>query len=109
MSEHVAFVIKFIRESNKLTQAELAEELGVTPGHIGSLEQGRAKPSFDVMEDIINKFKIDANMFFGKTQQDVKTVHENLVQLTQNLLSEVSEKVGAYSLPASRPAPEDKN
>jgi len=101
MNEHVAFVIKIIRESNKLTQAELAEELGVTPGHIGSLEQGRAKPSFDIMESIIEKYKIDANMFFGKTQQDSKSIHETIVKLTQNLLSEVSEKVGAYNLPAS--------
>ena len=96
MDEHVAFVIRVVRKNNGLTQAELAEELGVTPGHVGSLEQGRAKPSYDIMKDIVDMYGIDANLFFGKTQQDAKSIYENVVQLTQNLLSEVRDQIGAY-------------
>jgi len=96
MDEHIAFVIKIVRKNNRLTQAELAEELGVTSGHIGSLEQGRAKPSYDIMRGITEKFGIDANLFFGRTQKDAKSVYENVVQLTENLLSEVRDQLGAF-------------
>ena len=97
MSEHVAFVIKTVRNNFGLTQAELAEELGLTPGHIGSLEQGRANPSFGVIKDIIEKYNIDANLFFGKTQQDARSIDENTIQFFQNMLSNVSEQMGDYS------------
>ena len=97
MSDHVALVIKIVRRNNGLTQAELAEELGVTPGHIGSLEQSRAKPSFEVMRDIVEKYNVDANLFFGKVQQDTRSIDEDTIQFFQSLLSKVSDQMGDYA------------
>ena len=42
--------IRDLRESLGLTQARLAELAGVTPGMIGQLEKGRARPSLDTVE-----------------------------------------------------------
>jgi len=96
MNEFIAIVLKTVRKANNLTQAELAEELGITPGHVGSLEQGKTKPSYDVMQVIVTKYDIDANLFFGRTQKDVKTIDENTIQYFQNLLSNVSERMWEY-------------
>jgi len=96
MSEYVAFVIKTVRKNNTLTQAKLAEDLGVSPSYIGTLEQGRGKPSFELMEKIIAFYNIDANLFFGKSQKDSRSIDENTIKHFQNLLSNVSEQIGDY-------------
>lgn len=97
MREHVAVVVRTIRMGYNLTQAELAEELDVTPGHIGSLEQGRATPSYELMDKIITKYKIDANLFFGLTHQEALPIHEFAMKTMQNMLSAVSEHVREYN------------
>jgi len=96
MNVNVAFVIKMVRKDKKLTQAELAEELGITPGHLGSLEQGRANPSYGIMKKIVVKYNIDANIFFGKTQQEAKPMHDYMAQFMKDKLSEVSEEINEY-------------
>jgi len=96
MKEHIAIVIKTIRMSYGLTQAELAEELDVTPGHIGALEQGRATPSYELMEKIVIKYKIDANLFFGTTQQDASPTYELAKKTMENMLDAVSEHIREY-------------
>jgi len=93
MNKHVASVIKIIRKTNKLTQAELAELLDVTPGHIGSLEQGKSNPSYKIMLIMMDIFNMDANIFFGKTNQDAVAINANTIQFIQGLLSEVDENI----------------
>jgi len=88
MKKDIAAVIKLVRKDNSLTQAMLAEVLGFTPGHIGSLEQEKGKPSYDLMEQLIARYNIDANLFFGRTLS-------NTVSLDAKVLLEMQEKLGA--------------
>lgn len=87
MNKHIAEVFKKLRDDNDLTQAEFAEELGFSAGHIGSVEQGRSKPSYDLMEKIILKYDIDANLFFGKKR---KTVHEETKKFVLSMVNEIT-------------------
>jgi transcriptional regulator with XRE-family HTH domain len=96
MNDYVAFVIKLVRKDMGLTQEELAGEIGVSPGHIGLLEQGKARPSYEIMERIVESYNIDANLFFGRTQRKAESINASTVQIVQNLLSEVSEKIRDY-------------
>lgn len=41
--------IKDLRKASKITQAELAKKIGVSPGNVGDWERGRAKPGFDAL------------------------------------------------------------
>jgi len=86
MYEYIAFTVKLIRESMGLTQAEFAEKVGTSAGHIGSLEQGKAKPSYDLIYEIIKLSNVDANIFFGRTHKEAKPVYEYSNQL---MISEV--------------------
>jgi len=96
MNEQIALIFRTVRTANKMTQADIAEMLGVSPGHIGLLEQGKAKPSYDVMEKMLTLFSIDANLFFGRTHRNTKSINATIIELMQNLLSEVNEQIQTY-------------
>ena len=48
-----------LRLSKGLTQNELAKELNLSPSSIGMYEQGRRKPSFELLEKISDYFNVD--------------------------------------------------
>jgi len=96
MNAQIALIFRTVRTANKMTQADIAEMLEVSPGHIGLLEQGKAKPSYDVMEKMLTLFSIDANLFFGRTQRNTKSINATIISLMQNLLSEVNEQIQTY-------------
>jgi len=96
MNEQIALIFRTVRTASKMTQADIAEMLGVSPGHIGLLEQGKAKPSYDVMENMLTLFSIDANLFFGRTHRNTKSINATIITLMQNMLSEVNEQIQTY-------------
>lgn len=51
--------IKKARKDAGITQAELAERLGITPQMISQYERGSKKPSFETAEKIFNALGID--------------------------------------------------
>jgi len=51
----VAQRIKMLREKWGLSQAELAERLGVGQSAVAQMEQGRHKPGFDVLEAFVSR------------------------------------------------------
>ncbi|PCR82392.1 transcriptional regulator [Streptococcus salivarius] len=61
--------IQELRKANKISQAELADEMGVTRQTIISLEKGRYNASLELA------FKIAR--YFGKTIEEVFTFEED--------------------------------
>lgn len=53
--------IKELRRAKKLTQQEVGEGTGLSTSSIGMYEQGRRKPSFDVLKTFSEFFKVDLN------------------------------------------------
>ncbi len=53
--------IKHLREESRITQAELAKEIGVSPGNVGDRERGRAKPGFDALLALSRFFQISVD------------------------------------------------
>ena len=96
MYDYVALTIKTVRKAHNLTQEGLASELGVSAGHIGMLEQGRALPSHELMAKIISKYNVDANMFFGRTQKDVGMTRDKAMLAVENMIEGVSEQIKSY-------------
>jgi len=97
MSKHIASIIKNIRLAHGLTQEKLAEVIDRSPGHVGMLEQGRATPSYEVMEKLINEFDVDANLFFGRTRREAESISTVIAQTVQNMPSEVQECLKLYA------------
>lgn len=60
-------VFHYLRVSSNLTQAELAEKLGVTYSAVSNYERGERVPNIETLETIADYFNVDMNYLLGKT------------------------------------------
>lgn len=58
--------IGHLRHLKKLSQEELAEELGVTRSNLGSKEEGRSKPSLELLLKISDYFRVPVDILLRK-------------------------------------------
>ncbi len=57
----IAKNIRFLRNKRKLSQEQLADELGVTRSRIGSYEEGRSEPNIQLLIALSDFFKLPAD------------------------------------------------
>lgn len=56
-----------LRNEKNLTQSQLAEELNISPSAIGMYEQGRRKPSYELLEELCDYFNVDMDYLTGRS------------------------------------------
>jgi transcriptional regulator with XRE-family HTH domain len=61
--------IKMLREEKKMTQAELAAVLGVTPAAVGLYEQNRRKLDPELINKIADFFDVTTDYLYGRTDK----------------------------------------
>ena len=68
----VGVLLQDIRTSRNMTQAEVAEKIGVCNGHYAKIEQGKDKMSIDLLFKLMVIFDTDANslLIFGEDKSD---------------------------------------
>ena len=54
-----------LRNEKNMTQAQLAKELNISPSAIEMYEQGRRKPSYELLEEICDYFNVDMGLPYG--------------------------------------------
>lgn len=60
--------IRYLRKSEKLTQQELADAIGVAKSTISMYETGQREPDFETLEALADYFNVEMNSFLpGKT------------------------------------------
>lgn len=59
-------IIKKLRRERGLSQQELAQKTGLSASSIGMYEQGRRKPSFEVLELFADTFNVDMDYLLGR-------------------------------------------
>lgn len=60
--------LRNLRRSNKLIQAELAEQTGISVDHLSNLERGLASPSFALIERLAGHFTVSPALFFAESE-----------------------------------------
>lgn len=60
--------IKTGRLSRKMTQADLAKALGVSPSAVGMWEQDRREPDFDTLEALADVFNVPMSYFVSEDE-----------------------------------------
>ena len=65
MNPNIAKNIKSLREAQKMTQAELAERVGVTGATISTYEVGTRMPSYEVLIALAQVFKVSTDNLLG--------------------------------------------
>ncbi|MDU5945966.1 MAG: helix-turn-helix domain-containing protein [Paenibacillus macerans] len=60
--------IKELRKAEGISQARLAESIGVSPGNVGEWELGRSKPGADALVSLSKHFNVSTDwLLSGKT------------------------------------------
>ena len=73
MSWEVGKKIKKYRVRAKMTQTDLAKELGMSKSIISAYEKGTRNPSFDVLSDMANIFNIpEINLLIDEDDENFK-------------------------------------
>lgn len=58
-----------LRASERLTQQQLAEVLGITKAAVGNLEHGRKKPSIEVAYALADYFGVSLDYLCGRSDE----------------------------------------
>lgn len=66
--------IILLRQEKNMTQGELAKALNMAPSSIGMYEQGRRKPSYELLEKISDYFNVDMDYLMGRS--DIKNRYQ---------------------------------
>ena len=59
-----------LRKSKGLSQKELANYIDVSPSLVGMYEQGRRKPSFEIIEAIADYFNVSIDTLYSKDETE---------------------------------------
>lgn len=87
--------IKSLREQEKITQAELAKQLGITRSSVNAWEMGISVPSTQYIVELAHIFKVSTDYLLGVettasvsveglTEKDVQIVNALILHLREN-------------------------
>ena len=91
--------LKTLRLLNNLTQAKLAQRLGVTKSVISAYETGLRMPSYDVLISISQIFKVTTDYLLGlekKQELDLSGLTEDEVQALTELIKAMKRRSGDF-------------
>jgi transcriptional regulator with XRE-family HTH domain len=71
--------LKDLRESNKLSQADLSKILGIAASNISKYESGDLEPNLQTIENIANVLETSTDYLFGKTNSPVVNYNKQTV------------------------------
>jgi transcriptional regulator with XRE-family HTH domain len=86
------FIAKMRKEKN-LTQAELAEELGVSDRSISNWENGKNMPDLSLFKPLCNKLDITLNDFLTGEKVNTKDYQEKLEENIINTIDYTNKKI----------------
>lgn len=76
-------MLVYLRKKNEMSQAELANKIGVAPTTIASYEQGKRHPSFEIEEAIADIFNVNLDTLRGKEADTSPLTHDILKASSQ--------------------------
>lgn len=100
MEIKVGEIIKAKREEKKYSLVEFAAKVGISPGYLSQLENGRkANPKLEIVLRIIRELEMDIDMLLGLDQQN-----ENINLKIPSLLKLILAKDRNYKVLEDREA-----
>lgn len=91
-SNKIGKFIADIRKKQNLTQAQLAERLGITDRAVSKWENGRSMPDSSLMLDLCNILKISVNELLSGEVIELKNSNQKNEQLLLDMAKEVEKK-----------------
>lgn len=89
-------ILKQLRKSNKLTQKELAENIGVSEITIRSYESGRRLPNSETLVKLENYFNVSGAYLRGKTEEKERMIWDDQ-EIMQTIHEEIPTQLSSFS------------
>ncbi len=70
-------MLKYLRNREGYSQAELAQKLGVAKSTISMYEVGKREPDFETLETIADLFNVDMNFLLGTSGNESEPYYYN--------------------------------
>lgn len=86
-------MLKYLRVREKMSQAELADKLGVSKSTVGMYELGKREPDFETLEAIADLFNVDMNFLLGKVGSELSPKDERDIAKDLNRIMTEIKKV----------------
>jgi len=84
--------LKKLRKERKLTQKDLAENIGVNMSHLNRIENGKCQPSIDMLKKFSDFFGVSADYFLSNEEfPEVQIENKSLAERIK-LIDELKEE-----------------
>lgn len=84
-------MLRYLRTRKGISQAELAEKLGVAKSTISMYEVGKREPDFETLESIADFFNVDMNFLLGKDGSETSRTGYYTNQETADMAQKIFE------------------
>lgn len=81
--------IRELRLINKMTQQEIADQLGITRPAYTAYESGKREPDFSILQSIADIFGVTTDYLLGRTKITKKTLKSEVIHLDKILRSTI--------------------
>ena len=91
----IADKVKLLRESNNLTQNDVAKRLGITRSSVNAWEMGISVPSTMYIVELARLFSVSADYILGLEHRevlDISGLDEESVRILNNMLQYMKER-----------------
>lgn len=95
-SEHIAYKLKTLRKTKKLTQEQLAVLLGVTRATVSNYETGRRAPHIKELERIAKTLGVSLDYFGVENASDMVDLISRAKNMFNNPNVSATEKAQVY-------------
>lgn len=84
-------MLKYLRTREKMSQAELADKLGVSKSTVGMYELGKREPDFETLEAIADLFNVDMNFLLEKAGSELSSKDErDIAKDVDNIMAKLT-------------------
>lgn len=86
--------LKLIRKTNKLTQAEFANSIGISRGNLANIELGKVEPTQLFINCVSLMYNIDKNWLLDDTNNDLSALNgsTNILSLIMDKYDKLDDK-----------------
>lgn len=85
--------IKQLRNAKRLTQADVAEKIGITRPAYTAYETGKRQPDFDILQKLATLFDVSTDYLLGRTDDKEKAPTLVAAHLDDDLTEEQLDEV----------------
>ncbi len=88
--------LKSLRTEKKLTQKQVADQIGLAISAVSSYESGSRYPSYDVLVQLAHIFHVSTDYLLGMTDKrniDVTGLGDEEIELISQLVEKLRQKV----------------